>query len=76
MKSETYFTIYQGMYSPRDKAIGWRPWDTAPTLAEAKQKAKPLQYARIEECRNVWFSSDAKRLISDPVMQDSEGLGS
>lgn len=44
---ESWFTVEQGMYSPRDNAWGFRLWGHFADLTEAKRIARRLGNARV-----------------------------
>lgn len=46
----TYYTVLEGMWSPRDKAYGWRVFGEYPDKKEAYKAARPIQAVRIIKC--------------------------
>jgi hypothetical protein len=54
MDTSYNYDVEEGIFSPRDQAIGWRYWDSYPTKQLAIEAAKKLPIARVLET-NVIF---------------------
>lgn len=77
------FWVQQGMYSPRDKAVGWRMWTEHGNLPEAEREAKRHEYGRVLEVKEVWHSPNIKPMDdmgalgeqSKPIPAEPKGAG-
>lgn len=47
MDSKEWFVVEQGMFSPRDGAVGYRFWAYYDNLQDARTAARKLQYSRV-----------------------------